>query len=125
MVFRVLVPIQLVLEHACTIPTAVDSQPGSVRGADQAHCLWPQLVSSDLLLTSCSCLPAGFLCRHSIVTAPPHMALPNPTSCVLPRLTLVPQYYDKCRPVSSSKESYDADVARRFWERSAELVGLP
>lgn len=34
------------------------------------------------------------------------------------------KYYDKCRPVSSSKESYDLDVARRFWDVSAELVGL-
>ncbi|KAL4459034.1 hypothetical protein ABPG75_013899 [Micractinium tetrahymenae] len=34
------------------------------------------------------------------------------------------KYYDKCRPVSSSKESYDLDVAKRFWDVSAELVGL-
>lgn len=34
------------------------------------------------------------------------------------------QYFDKCRPVTSSKESYDAEVARRLWDASAELVGL-
>lgn len=34
------------------------------------------------------------------------------------------QYFDKCRPVTSSRESYDADVARRLWDASAELVGL-
>jgi hypothetical protein len=34
------------------------------------------------------------------------------------------KYYDKCRPVSSSKESYDAAVAARLWDVSAELVGL-
>lgn len=34
------------------------------------------------------------------------------------------KYYDKCRPVSSNKESYDLGVAKRFWDVSAELVGL-
>ena len=34
------------------------------------------------------------------------------------------KYYDKCRPVTSSGESYNADVARRLWDVSAELVGL-
>ncbi|KAI3436274.1 hypothetical protein D9Q98_002327 [Chlorella vulgaris] len=34
------------------------------------------------------------------------------------------KYYDKCKPVSSSKESYDAAVAARLWDVSAELVGL-
>lgn len=35
------------------------------------------------------------------------------------------KYFDKCRPVDSSRESYDADKCRRLWEASAELVGLP
>ncbi|PRW60169.1 retinol dehydrogenase 13 [Chlorella sorokiniana] len=34
------------------------------------------------------------------------------------------KYFDKCKPVSSSGQSYNADVARRFWDVSAELVGL-
>lgn len=34
------------------------------------------------------------------------------------------KYFDKCRPVTSSKESYDAEVARRLWDVSAELVKL-
>ena len=34
------------------------------------------------------------------------------------------KYWDKCRPVSSSKESYDPEVARRLYDVSAELVGL-
>ena len=34
------------------------------------------------------------------------------------------KYYDNCRPVSSNAESYDADVARRLWEASAELTGV-
>lgn len=34
------------------------------------------------------------------------------------------KYFDKCRPVSSSRESYDLDVARRLFDTSAELVGL-
>ena len=34
------------------------------------------------------------------------------------------KYWDSCRPVASSAESYDQAVAARLWERSAELVGL-
>ena len=34
------------------------------------------------------------------------------------------KYFDKCRPVSSSAESYDLAVAQRLWDASAELVGL-
>lgn len=34
------------------------------------------------------------------------------------------KYYDKSRPVSSSKESYDRGVAERLWAVSSELVGL-
>lgn len=34
------------------------------------------------------------------------------------------KYYDKSRPVSSSKESYDREVAQRLWAVSSELVGL-
>ena len=32
------------------------------------------------------------------------------------------KYYDKCKPIVSSKESYDAEVARKLWDTSAELV---
>lgn len=32
------------------------------------------------------------------------------------------KYYDACKPVPSSKESYDRGVAERLWEVSAELV---
>ncbi|EFN53158.1 hypothetical protein CHLNCDRAFT_26048 [Chlorella variabilis] len=34
------------------------------------------------------------------------------------------KYYNKCRPETSSSESYDATVAARLWDVSAELVGL-
>jgi hypothetical protein len=34
------------------------------------------------------------------------------------------KYFDRCRPVSSSRESYDEGAARRLWDVSAELVGL-
>lgn len=34
------------------------------------------------------------------------------------------KYFDKCRPVASSKVSYDAAAARRLWEISAEMTGL-
>ena len=34
------------------------------------------------------------------------------------------KYYDKSRPVSSSKASYDREVAQRLWAVSSELVGL-
>lgn len=35
------------------------------------------------------------------------------------------EYFAKQRPVRSSKESYDADVARRLWQVSEELTGGP
>ena len=33
------------------------------------------------------------------------------------------KYYADCRPLASSKASYDAGVARRLWEVSQELTG--
>ena len=33
------------------------------------------------------------------------------------------KYYADCRPLASSKASYDADVAKRLWEVSQELTG--
>lgn len=35
------------------------------------------------------------------------------------------KYFDKCRPVASSRESYDIEVARRLFEVSVELTGAP
>jgi NAD(P)-dependent dehydrogenase (short-subunit alcohol dehydrogenase family) len=32
------------------------------------------------------------------------------------------KYFDKCKPVVSSKESYDAEVATKLWNTSAELI---
>lgn len=37
---------------------------------------------------------------------------------------LTAKYFDKCKPVSSSSESYDTGVQRRLWDVSAELVRL-
>ncbi len=34
------------------------------------------------------------------------------------------KYFDKCKPISSSKESYDAKVAQQLWDVSSELVKL-
>lgn len=34
------------------------------------------------------------------------------------------KYFDNCKPTTSSKVSYDADMARRLWDVSSELVGL-
>ena len=34
------------------------------------------------------------------------------------------KYWDKCRAIGSSRESYDAGVARRLWDLSAEMVKL-
>lgn len=35
------------------------------------------------------------------------------------------KYFVDCRPIPSSEASYDEEAARRLWEVSAELVGLP
>ena len=35
------------------------------------------------------------------------------------------KYYSDCKPQSSSKASYDADVARRLWEVSQEITDAP
>ena len=32
------------------------------------------------------------------------------------------KYFDKCKPIVSSKESYDTEVAAKLWNKSAELV---
>jgi NAD(P)-dependent dehydrogenase (short-subunit alcohol dehydrogenase family) len=32
------------------------------------------------------------------------------------------KYFDKCKPVTSSKESYDVEIAAKLWNTSAELV---
>lgn len=32
------------------------------------------------------------------------------------------KYWDNCKPIASTPESYDVDIARRFWQRSEELV---
>ncbi len=37
---------------------------------------------------------------------------------------LTAKYFIKKRPVASSPESYDEEIARRLWEKSAELTGL-
>jgi NAD(P)-dependent dehydrogenase (short-subunit alcohol dehydrogenase family) len=34
------------------------------------------------------------------------------------------QYFTRCKPVRSSKASYDEDAQRRLWQVSAELTGL-
>jgi NAD(P)-dependent dehydrogenase (short-subunit alcohol dehydrogenase family) len=34
------------------------------------------------------------------------------------------QYFARCRPVRSSRESYDQEAQRRLWQVSAELTGL-
>ncbi len=34
------------------------------------------------------------------------------------------KYFVKCKPVSSSKVSYDREIARRLWEISEQLTGL-
>ncbi|GAB4823373.1 hypothetical protein N2152v2_010419 [Parachlorella kessleri] len=34
------------------------------------------------------------------------------------------KYFDKCKPVRSSAESYDSNVTQRLWDVSAELVKL-
>lgn len=33
------------------------------------------------------------------------------------------KYFVNCKPVTTSKESYDTDVARRLWELSAQFTG--
>ncbi len=33
------------------------------------------------------------------------------------------KYFSDCRPVQSSRASYDTDVARQLWEVSEELTG--
>lgn len=35
------------------------------------------------------------------------------------------KYYDNCRPITSSGASYDADVARKLYDVSLELVKAP
>ena len=35
------------------------------------------------------------------------------------------KYYSDCKPQSSSKVSYDADVAKRLWEISQEVTDAP
>lgn len=35
------------------------------------------------------------------------------------------QYFAKCKAVRSSAISYDASIARRLWDRSLEMCGLP
>lgn len=35
------------------------------------------------------------------------------------------KYYSDCKPKTSSKVSYDADVARRLWEVSQEMTDAP
>jgi hypothetical protein len=34
------------------------------------------------------------------------------------------KFFDKCRPITSSAESYDIDVQKRLWEVSAELCKM-
>jgi hypothetical protein len=34
------------------------------------------------------------------------------------------KYFAKCRPTSSSPDSYDEALARRLWEKSSQLTGL-
>ena len=35
------------------------------------------------------------------------------------------KYYSDCKPKSSSRASYDADVARRLWEISQDITDAP
>lgn len=35
------------------------------------------------------------------------------------------QYFEKIKPVKSSKESYDTDIAKKLWNLSLNLTGLP
>ena len=35
------------------------------------------------------------------------------------------KYYSECKPKTSSKVSYDADVARRLWDVSEEITKAP
>jgi len=35
------------------------------------------------------------------------------------------QYFEKKKAVPSSKASYDEDIARRLWQATAKLTGLP
>lgn len=32
------------------------------------------------------------------------------------------KYFDKCKPISAQRQAYDADVARRLFDVSSELV---
>ncbi len=34
------------------------------------------------------------------------------------------QYFEDCQAIASSKQSYDKDIARQLWNKSAELVNL-
>ena len=65
--------------------------------------------------------------------APPVVALPASVQgaqtsiycATSPELGLTTgKYYDKCRPVASSRESYDTGVTSMLWDVSSELVGL-
>ena len=80
------------------------------------------------------CLPAylvgGLALPPTPCTAVPP-ALPAPSLQTSVYLASSPEveglsgkYFDKCRPVSSSAESYDLAVAQRLWDVSAKLVGL-
>lgn len=35
------------------------------------------------------------------------------------------KYFDKCKPIASSRVSYDEAAARRLWDISAQMTGLP
>ena len=57
---------------------------------------------------------------------------PEQSAGYVARLAVAPEiagitggYFDRDRPARSSPASYDEDLARRLWHRSAELVGLP
>jgi len=90
-----------------------------------ANCLHPGAVSTRLGMNN------GRLGRIVIPLLRPFFLTPEAgakTSIYLASSDEVEnvsgKYFVKCRPTSSSPDSYDEPLARRLWEKSSQLTGL-
>ena len=103
--------------------------PGSGATANALH---PGIVDTELARYL---VPAGReppLWQRPLLAAARALALtPEQGAATSVHLAAAPEvegvsgkYFDGCRPVGSSRESYDEGAARRLWDASAELVGL-
>jgi NAD(P)-dependent dehydrogenase (short-subunit alcohol dehydrogenase family) len=90
------------------------------------NCVHPGAVATNLANHNGTLMSAAWKLAGTFMKSPENGARTQIYLASSPEVTGVTgKYFIDSRPVASSDESYDENVARRLWEVSASMTGLP